>query len=195
MSLNPEYYHNFEKTGKAGLDNCPKLFTKFAEYADACGLGNANDFRRHIEIAAEISTKYDIPVDKVYLLFSKTASKPISKFPKESPIREKAIQKISESINRNIRVPKRVVEYYLYEEGVPIKQETVSPARVAKKVMADPAVVSAGDLKSKIYALKSALTPGQIQILNDVMKTHGHDDEIGAISLVLIWAKERMSNE
>jgi hypothetical protein len=187
------------------MAKCPELFHKFKNYSESCGLGNPKDMERHILISEDISKEFDIHVDKVYLLFPMTASKKLAKYPPESDIRKNVTKKIVDAINNNVRVTSKAVEIWLHEEGVPLKFTTVSPAKIAKKVDLSPEmftgtpslkqVVSNGDINKKILALKSALTPGQITILNEIMAKYNHDDELGALSLALIWAKEKMENE
>lgn len=174
---------------------CPELVHKFKQYSAACGLGNPKDLENWIEIAEEISSKHNIHEDKVYLLFSKTAAKPLKRFKRDSGVWNNVLKSIAGALNQNQKVTKKMVEFWLCENGVPLKTETVLPGKIAKKVIIDPSVVTTGDIKGKIYALKSALTPGQIQILNEIMVRFDHEDEIGAVSLALIWAKERMDNE
>jgi len=177
------------------MAKCPELFHKFKQYSAACGLGNERDMQNFIDFAEEISRNYKIQEDKVYLLFSITAAKPLFKFDKSSKIRKCVVDKVVDQINKNNRVTKKQVDFWLFNEGVPIKTESVSPAKIAKVVMVDSDIVKASDIKTKRNSLISSLTPGQIQILNDIMAKYNHDDEIGAISLALIWAKERMQNE
>lgn len=189
------------------MAKCPELFHKFKVYSESCGIGNPKDMERHIQIVEEISEEFDIHEDKIYLLFPMTSSKKLAKYPKDSKVRKNVTQKIVNAINDNNRVTSKTVDLWLHDEGVPIRLKPVSPAKIAKKVDIDPAifnqnnhsemasVVGSGDIKSKIYALKSALTPGQLSILNDIMLKYDHNDELGAISLALIWAKERLENE
>lgn len=189
------------------MAKCPELFHKFKVYSEACGIGNPRDMERHIAIAEEMSKEFGVHEDKIYLLFPMTASKKLSKYPADSKIRKTVTKKIINAIEENNRVTSKTVDIWLHEEGVPIKLKPISPAKIAKKVDIDPtifnqngysktsSVIEAGDIKTKISALKSALTPGQVAILNDIMLKYDHNDELGAISLALIWAKERMANE
>ena len=148
-----------------------------------------------IELCEEISKKFDIDEDKVYLLFSMTAAKPLKKFKPGSELWNNILKNIAISINNNERITRKQIEFWLCENGIPLKTEIISPGRIAKKVMVNPEIIQTGDLKSRINSLKSALTPGQVAILNDIMKLYDHDDELGAMSLALIWAKERIKNE
>ena len=179
------------------MSYCPELFHKFKEYSEACGLGDPNDFQRHINICAEISDRFKVEVDKVYLLFSKTASKPVTKLGKQNPVREKILKNIEGFLNDNKRITKKQIEFWLYENGEgELKTSSIPPNKKAKKVMLDPKPILAnGDLTSKLQALKSILTAGQLSILHDVMAEQDKDDELAALSLVLIWAKEHLDHK
>lgn len=175
------------------MSYCPELFHKFKRYSEACGLGDAKDIQNHIDLCAEISKSYDVEEDRVYLLFSKTASKALYKFPKTSKIRKNAIDRIVEYIKDNKRVTKKHVDFWIHSEGAPFKTETVPITKVAKKVMIDPGFIPAaanGGLSAKINLLKSALTSGQIGVLQDAMRIYHQDDELAALSMVLKeWAE------
>lgn len=177
------------------MAKCPEFWVKVRQYGEACGLCDERLAMKYIELVDEIVEKYKVETDRVYLNFSYTASKPINKFKPGHPIRNEVLKHIAIHSKNNERVTQRHVKYWLYDSGVPLKTDIIEPGKIAKKVMVDPKILQNGDLKSKLSALKSALTPGQIQILNDIMTKYNHDDEIGAISLALIWAKERMDNE
>jgi len=194
-NINPEAFHIFENTGEAPGAQCRKVFHKFETYSEACGLRNPKDFRNHISIAQEISEKFNIPEDKIYLLFSITARKPLDKFQPGSDLWKNMLKRIADSIDKNERVTKTMIETWLYDEGIPLKTKTISPGKVAKKVNLPDDLIQTGSIKTRIQALKSVLTSGQISILNDIMVKHNHDDELGALSLALIWPAERMKDE
>lgn len=193
--INPEAFRVYENEGYVPGKNCRRVIKKYTEHPECIGVRNARDFDRHLTIAAEISERFDIPEDKVYLLFSISARKPLDKFEKNSELYNNILKRIANSLNKNERITAKMIEFWLCEEGIPLKTKTVSPGKVAKKVNLPDDLIQTGSIKTRIQALKSVLTTGQISILNDIMMKYDHDDELGAISLALIWAKERMENE
>jgi len=174
---------------------CPELVHKWEMNAAACGLGNPKHIAFWRSVAIEISEKYSIHIDLVYLLFKKSASLKLKPFKQGSDVWNYVICQIGEAIKRNEDVTTKRVESWLIEAGVPLKVKTVSPGKVAKRFNLPDDLIQTGSIKTKIHALKQVLTPGQISILNDIMVKHNHDDELGALSLALIWAAERMKDE
>lgn len=174
------------------MSYCPEIFHKFKKYSEACGLGNPKDFQDHIDICTEISKAFNIEEDRIYLLFSKTASRPLTKFPKTSLIRQDVLKKVADSVKSNKRVTKKHVDFWLYDKGEPIKTESVPITKAAKKVMMAPPTSNNGGVKERVSALIYALSPPQTQILRDAMVQFELDDELAAVSRAIILLKESM---
>lgn len=92
--------------------------------------------------------------------------------------------------NSEIKIAQDIKNDFKKPEGVKIK-DVVFSDNLSKTASA----VRSGDVKTRKQSLVNALTSGQMKILYDVMEKYDLDDEITAISKVLIWAKERMDNE
>lgn len=197
--INPEKLHKFEDDPDAPISNgvCGPVIRKFKQYSEACGLGNPKDWDRHIRICESLSNDFGIHVDKIYLLFSMSASRLVDKLGDKSGVRQKITVKIADSIKNNERVTKKMVEFWLYESGdLSIKQDIVNPRSVAKRVnIADFPTLNENSLTSKIKGLKAVLTTGQLEIVRDVMVKYDKDNELSALSMILVWGKQRMKGD
>lgn len=180
------------------MATCPELFKKVELYAEACGLGDPKDIRDHSSLCQEIQREYDVDnVDRIFLMFSRTASKPIRKLPKKSLIREAALKKVADYVKENKRVTNKHVEFWLYEQGEPIKTEKVARLDTARNVLVKPSAASIKIQSSRLGCLRSAIenTP-YISVLHKAMKYYKQEDELGAaLCIIAEWAKNHAEEE
>ena len=171
---------------------CPELIHKVEKYSEACGLGDPKNLKEHAKICREIKEKYNIDhEDRIYLLFHPTASKPLRRLPSTSLIREAVMKNIADFVKSNKKVSKKQVEFWLYEQGEPLKTEKVNPLNAARKVMLKPSATALTPELSKLGHLRVAIgcTP-YISVLHRAMKFYEQEDELGAVlSILSEWAR------
>jgi hypothetical protein len=174
------------------MSTCPELVHKVALYKDACGLKDADKLLYLRDIAEELCRDYEIEeIDLVFLLFRPTSCWELRKLKKFPDIRKNVIQEIVKKIKHHEIVTEKFVKQLILK-STPGYVETphVNVGKVNRTVMLKQFPVIENNLTSKINALKSILTPGQIGILNQIMIKYDLDDEIAALSKALILVKE-----
>ena len=174
---------------------CVDYFRKWKKEPNFCGVGKAteNTINKYLEFVEEFAGEYKFDTELLYRNAPQTAIKPLLKFKKDSDLRLKARKQIAQTLTDKHAISAKYVNFLIGIDPTP-KPLAVNPivqatAEIPKEVFTKNTV------KDKLRILSSALTPGQMGILSDVAEKKDLDDEYAALSLVLIWAKERLKDE
>lgn len=171
------------------MTHCVDFFKKWKREPNFCGIGKTASQRieRYLEFVEDLAVEYKIPIEVAYKNVPLTAASPILKFKPDSDIRKKAAKEIAKTLNNKQGVTGKFVNTVI---GITPSSKKFVPKDIPPEP-APPESTKTNKIKDKIRLITSALTPGQLEILIDVMECEHLNNEYEALSLVIKWAGER----
>lgn len=187
------------------MTRCGDLYRKWKQEHNFCGLGPsaAKAIDKYLEFSDDICSKYELNEADVHDYLPQTAAMPLLKFKEDNEYRNELLKSVVDRIKQGEKVTKRDVDYIIYSGSQQFPQKHTQALKrphvkkiqkSGKKSLANVGI-QGDSINSKIYALKTfVLTSGQNQIVRDVMIKYDKDNELAALALILIWAKEHMES-
>lgn len=176
------------------MTHCPEFFKKWKKEPNFCGVGKAvaSNIDRYIDFVEDFSKETGLEEGIIYRNAPLNAVKPILKFKKDSDLRKQATKKIAQTLQGKQAISGKYVASIIGIVAEP-RKFVASPIAATAELAQD--ALKTNTVKDKIRLINSALTTGQIKILNDIMTKHELDNEYEAVALVIKWAGERLDND
>lgn len=171
------------------MTHCVEFWRKWKKEPNFCGLGkgSAKSYDRYLQFADEMSSKFDIPVETIYLNAPSGAVKPVLRFKKEGELYRGAMKKIATTLKGKQAVTLKYTNSILgiVSESKPVV-DVIPKAEIA-------AVVDKTTLSGKIRMINSVLSVGHKKILQEIIGSEHLDNEYEALLIALKWAGERIN--
>jgi len=175
------------------MTKCIEYWEKLKKEPGFCGLGSTLKSQLdYLEYTDEISEKFDIPIRVIYKNASHGALKPVLRFRKGSQVRDKATAAIVETIKNKHAITGKYINSIIGFDQKP--KRMIEDPKVIVAPISEPhrEQINSNSVKDKIRLLTSALTSGQMDIINEVIKFEGLNNEYEAMALVIKWAAMRI---
>ena len=172
------------------MTHCVEFWKKWKKEPNFCGLGkgSAKSYDRYLQFADEMASKFDIPVETIYLNAPSGAIKPVLKFKKDGEIRQGAMKKIAATLKGKQAVTLKYTNSILGIASEPrLAVELTPKAEIA-------ASVDKTTLTGKIRMINMVLSTGHKRILQRISESEKLDNEYEALLVALKWAGEKLDD-